>query len=291
MSIKLAAGTDHQMALNEVKTRVEALSTLPQSAERPIVEIPLLELPVLNLMVAADVDEKELALIARKVRENLVRIDGITVARIEGIRPYELGIEVSQATLRAYDLRLQDVAEAVREQALDLSAGQLRTDTGEILLRSQQQAYNHEDYRNIIVKRFADGSVLRLDQIATINDGFDENPVITRYNGSIAANIKLFRVGQESAISVSKLVREHIRDEQGLYPDTVKFGIWDDDSEILKERLDTLLTSAWQGAILIMVLLTLFLNPGVALWVVIGIPVFCWRLGFVPPGGNLGQYD
>lgn len=280
VTLKLDAGTDHQVALNEVKTRVDALSTLPQTAERPIVEIPQREHPVLNLMVAADVDEKELALIARKIRDNLVRINGITLVRIEGVRPYEIAIEVSPATLRAYGLSLADVSDALRRQAIDVSAGQIRTETGEILLRSQQQAYTHTDFSNIVVKRFGDGSVLRLGQIATVNDGFDETPVITRYNDTIAANVKVFRVGQESAISVSKLVREHITQERHLYPDSVKFGIWDDDSEIVAERLDTLLTSGWQGAILIMVLLTLFLHPTVAVWVVLGIPIcFAGALG------------
>ena len=283
VTIKLNAGTDRQAALNEVKTKVEALSTLPQTAERPIVEIPILELPVLNLMVTADADEKELAVIANKIRDNLVRIDGITLARVSGIRPYEISIEVSPATLRAYDLSLEQISEVVRKQAIDVSAGQLRTGTGEILLRSQLQAYTHDDYSNIIVKRFADGSVLRLGQIAHVNDGFDEDPVITRFNDKIAANVKVYRIGQESAISVSKLVYQHITEQRHLYPDSVEFGIWDDDSEIVKERLDTLLSSGWQGAILIMVLLTLFLHPTVAIWVVVGIPIcFAGALALFP---------
>ncbi len=283
VTIELRSRTDRQKALNEVKTKIDALSTLPQSAERPVVEIPTFQASVVNLVLYGDFDEKELSIIARKVRDDLVREDGVTIARVEGLRPYEIGIEVAPDVLRSYDLTLESVASAIRGQALDLSAGQVRSAAGDVLLRSQQQAYTYNDYYGVIVKRFADGSVLRLGQIATINDGFDENPVITQFNGKPAANIKVFRVGDESAISVSESVKAFLEKQKGVYPNTLELALWDDNSEVVKERLNTLVTSGWQGAILIAILLSLFLHPTVALWVVVGIPVcFAGALALFP---------
>ncbi len=283
VTVMLDAGTNTQKALNEVKSRVDALSTLPEAAERPVIEVPLITMEVLSLVIYGELDEIEMAAIARKIRDDIVRYDGVSQASIEGIRPYQISIEVTQATLRAYDLTLQDVAVALDQQAMDLSAGQLRSSTGDVLLRSKNQAYDFDDYDKIVLRRFSDGSMITLGQIATINDGFDENPIVTRFNGKHAAVINIYRVGDESAISVSDAVREYLVSEIQRYPDSVQFAIWDDDSRIVRERLSTLLNSAWQGALLIAILLTLFLHPTVAIWVVAGIPVcFAGALAFFP---------
>ena len=283
VSVFLDTGTDTQKALNEVKSRVDALSNLPDTAERPVIKVPLVTQSVLSLVIYGDLDEHEIAAIARKVREDIVRIPGISQAEIEGIRPYQISIEISPELLRAHQLSLQDVANAIDQQAIDLSAGQLRSAQGDILLRSKNQAYDFEDYFNIVLKRFADGSVISLGQIATITDGFNENPIVTQFNGHKAAMINIQRVGKESAIAIADTVRDYIATEKNRYPETVQFEIWDDNSRSVRERLNTLLNSAWQGAILIAILLTLFLHPTVALWVVVGIPVcFAGALALFP---------
>ena len=286
VSVYLVAGTDTQKALNEVKSRVDALSNLPETAERPVIEVPLMTQEVLSLVIYGQLDEHEIAAIARKVRDDVVRIPGVSQADIEGIRPYQISIEISPEILRSYQLSLKDVADAIDRQAIDLSAGQLRSARGDVLLRTKNQAYNFEDYHKIVLKRFEDGSVITLGQIATITDGFDENPIITQFNGQKAAMINVHRVGKESAIAISDAVRHYIDTERNRYPSTVTFDIWDDDSRIVRERLNTLLNSGWQGAILIAILLTLFLHPTVALWVVVGIPVcFAGALALFPPMG------
>ena len=283
VTVKLLRGTNRQKALNEVKARVDALSTLPQSAERPVVEIPLRKPRVLKLVMYGNLDEAELAIMARTVRDNLMRRDGISLVEIEGVRPYEIAIEVDQNTLRAYNLTLNGIARSIRQQAVDISAGQLKTQRGDILLRSKEQAYVFNDYQQVVVKRFADGSVLHLGDIAQVIDGFDENPLIANFNGRPAANLNVFRIGNESVISVAEAVRQHLQEYADIYPDTVQFAIWDDDSQLVQERLDTLLGGAWQGALLIIILLTLFLHPSVAFWVTLGIPVcFAGALALFP---------
>ena len=286
VTVFLDTGTDTQRALNEVKSRIDALSTLPETAERPVIEVPLHTMEVLSLVIYGGLDEIEMASIARKIRDDIVRYKGISQADIEGIRPYQISIEVKQATLRAYNLTLKDIATRLDQQAMDLSAGQLRSNTGDILLRSKNQAYNFEDYQKIVLRRYDDGSVITLGQIAHINDGFDENPIVTQFNGQHAAIINVYRVGSESAISVSDAVQHYLATEIHRYPDNVKFAIWDDDSRIVRERLSTLLNSGWQGALLIGILLTLFLHPSVAFWIVAGIPVcFAGALAFFPMMG------
>jgi multidrug efflux pump subunit AcrB len=266
-------GTDPRKLLNDVKSRVDALSTLPPSAERPVISLPLLKREVLSLVISGDIDEKELNLVARRIRDEVVRHPGITQTEIEGVRPYEIGIEIPEHYLRQYGLTLNEVANAINGQSLDLSAGRVRSASGEILLRAKAQAYHYHQFADIAIKRFKDGSSLLLSDIARIDDGFEEDPIMTRFNGLPAAVVNVFRVGDESAISVSVAVNNYLEKNKHKYPANVNVDIWDDDSKIVEARLDTLLTSAWQGALLVAILLALFLRPVIAFWVVAGIPV------------------
>jgi len=286
VTAEVRSGADPQRLLNDIKSRVDALSTLPVDAERPVVERPLIKREVLSVVVAGDLDEKELNELARQVRDELVRLPNLTQADLEGVRPYEIAIEVSEHKLRQYGLTIDDVANAIQGQSIDLSAGRIRSPSGEILLRANAQAYYYGQFASIVIKRFDDGSELKLDELANIEDGFEEDPIFTRFNGQRAAVVNVYRVGVESAIQISDAVHQYLEDNRFRYPPNVELGIWDDDATIIKARLNTLLTNAAQGALLVSILLGLFLRPVIAFWVVLGIPVtFMGALAVMPAFG------
>lgn len=286
VTAEVRAGADPQKLLNDIKSRVDALSTLPADAERPIVERPLIKREVLSLVVAGDLDEKELNEIARQVRDEVVRLPDLTQTDLEGVRPYEIAIEVSEHQLRQYGVTLAEVAEAIQGQSIDLSAGRIRTPSGEILLRAKAQAYYYGQFANLVVKRFDDGSKLTLGQLAEVYDGFEEDPVFTRFNGKLAAVVNVYRVGDESALKVSEAVHKYLADNRSRFPPSIELGIWDDDARIIRARVNTLLTNAWQGALLVSILLGLFLRPVIAFWVVVGIPVtFMGAIALMPVFG------
>ncbi len=269
----LYPGADKLKALNELKSRVDALSTLPTTAERPTISASETTFDVISLVVYGDLDEKELTSLTRELEDELLRTPEISQTSIEGIRNFEISINVSEDALREYGLNIRDVSNAIKSQSLDLSAGQVRTKSGDILLSSKSQAYNYQDYAALTIRNFADGSKLKLSDIATIEDGFEENKIITRFNGRRAALITVSRSGNENAIDIAESVKQFIAEKEPELPDTVRLGFWDDTSTEIKGRLSILLGSAVQGAILVMIMLTLFLRLTVALWVVIGIPV------------------
>ena len=124
-----------------------------------------------------------------------------------------------------------------------------------------------------MIKNQADGTIIRLSDIATINDDFEETPVRTRFNGKQAAFIDVYRIGPQSAIEVADAVKNYITSEQANLPQGFYLSYWDDDSEVVKSRIATLTSNALQGGILVLGLLTLFLRPAIAFWVFIGIPV------------------
>ena len=273
VSIEVDTGYDPRELLADIKSRVDAINTFPVDAEKPVVALAQRTREVIAVTVSSEYGEKETLEYAEQVRDDLLRLPEITQVELSGVRDYEIAIEVSQDTLRQYDLRLSDISSAISNSSTDVSAGNLKTEGGDVLIRSKGQAYRKDEFAQVVVKYQADGTIIRLGDIARITDDFEETPVRTRFNGKQAAFIDVYRIGPQSAIEVADAVKNYITEHQSQLPEGFELSFWDDDSEIVKSRIATLTTNAIQGGILVLALLTLFLRPAIAFWVFIGIPV------------------
>lgn len=271
--VEVDTGYDPREMLADVKSRVDAINTFPADAEKPVISLAERKRDVITVTVAGNYSEKETREFAEQVRDDLLRIDGVTQVELDGVRDYEIAVELSQDKLRQYDLTIKQVANLIGQSSADISAGNLKSSGGDILLRSKGQAYRKNEFASIPIKTSADGSVVYLSDIATIIDGFEETPVRTRFNGKQAAFIEVYRIGHQSAIEVADKVKEYIEARQDSLPKGYELSYWDDDSVIVKNRISTLTSNALQGGILVLALLTLFLRPAIAFWVFIGIPV------------------
>lgn len=283
ISVEVESSYDARVLLDEIKNRVDAINTLPAEAERPIVSLAVRKRDVMMVTVSGDVTEREIREQVEQVRNELLLLPNVSQIDLNGVRDYEIGIEVSQDLLREYDLTLNQVSSAIRQSSLDLSAGNIRTDGGDILIRSKGQAYNKHEYEQVVLKTHPDGTLLTLGDIATVTDGFEETAIRTRFNGQLAAGLRVYRIGKQSAIQVAKDVRAYIEEKQTRMPKGMTISYWDDDSQIVKSRIKTLTTNAIQGGVLVLILLSLFLRPAVAFWVFIGIPVSFLGAFFVMP--------
>jgi multidrug efflux pump subunit AcrB len=273
VTIEVDSDYEPREMLAEIKSRVDAINTFPGDAENPVVSLAQRKREVIAVTVSGIYGEKEINEYAERVRDDLLRIEGITQVELDGVRNYEIALEIPQATLRQYGLTLAQVASAVANSSSDISAGNIKTDGGDVLIRSKGQAYRKDEFSNIPIKTNDDGSILRLKDIADIQDGFEETPIRTRFNGKQAAFIEVYRIGQQSAVEVADKVKQYIKEQQPLLPKGFQLSYWDDDSQIVKNRIATLAGSAIQGGILVLLLLTLFLRPAIAFWVFVGIPV------------------
>ncbi len=273
VTIEVESGYDPRELLADVKSRVDEIGTFPAEAEEPVIALATFKRDVITVAVSGDLSERELRSYAEQVRDDLLQLDGVTQVELDGVRSYEIAIEISQDRLRAYDLTLGEVADRIADSSLDLSAGNIRTDGGDILIRSKGQAYSRDEFEPVVIKTHPDGSLLRLGDLAQVTDGFEESALRTRFNGVPAAMIQVYRVGDQSAIAVADAVKDYIARQQPTLPQGLNLSYWDDDSEIVKSRINTLLTNAVQGGVLVLLLLTLFLRPSIAFWVFIGIPV------------------
>jgi multidrug efflux pump subunit AcrB len=274
-SVRIEVDSDYEPRdlLNDIKNRVDSINTFPADTEKPVVSLAQHTHEVISVVVAGDYSEAEIRRFAEQIRDDLLRVKGITQVELDAVRKYEISIEASQDQLRDFNLSLADIARAIQRSSLDISAGNVRTDGGDVLIRSKGQAYRRAEFEDIVVKTNADGSIIRVADIASVNDGFEEVSLKTGFNGNFAGLIQVYRIGGQSAIEIADKVKDYINARQASLPVGMILSYWDDDSEYLKARLNTLISNGIQGGILVIILLAMFLTPSVAFWVFIGIPV------------------
>lgn len=267
-------GYDVRNVMDDIKTRVDAIDNFPEEAETPVLEELVLNGQVLSVAISAEADEKSLRTMADRLRDELTLLDDVTKVELALTRPYEISIEVSEDTLRAYGLTFDQVTAAVRNSSLDLPAGSVRTAGGEVLIRTESKRYRAPEFAEITVITRPDGAKVRLGDIATIIDGFEEVDVESTFDGRRVMLANIFRVGNQDTLKVAAAVKKFIaEDAPRIFPDNVTLEIWKDDSVYLKGRLDLLGRNAIFGMVLVLLVLSLFLRPTLAFLVALGIPV------------------
>jgi multidrug efflux pump subunit AcrB len=271
VTVEVLLGYDLARVLDDVKARIDAIDTFPEQTEKPIIAELLNRQQVVDIAISGDTDERTLKVLANRVRDDLTSTPAITQATIVSSRPYELSIEISENAMRRYKLTFDDVARAVRRSSLDLPAGSLRTEGGEILLRTKGQAYRQEDFASLVLRTRADGTRLLLGDVATIVDGFRETDQSARFNGKPAVVVKVFRIGNQSALSVAAAVEDYVKST--VLPEGITLTTWQDSSLVLKSRLNLLLRNGRAGFLLVFLILALFLRFRLAVWVTLGVPI------------------
>lgn len=274
-SVSLTISDNHDLnrALDEVKNRVDTIRSFPIEAERPQITLRSFEERVITVVLAGNLSEGEMKTLGENIRDELSNLEDISLTSLKAVRPYEIAIEVPEATLKEYGLSFDSVVRAVRNHSIDLSAGSIKTDGGNILLRTSQQAYTQKEFAAIPVLTTEDGTRITLADIAQVQDGFDETPIESRFNGNRSIAIDIFRTGDQSALDIGKAVRDYVAEKQELLPEGINLSFWQDDSSRIKSRLMTLRNSAAMGFFLVLIILSLFLRPTLAFWVALGIPI------------------
>lgn len=281
--IELMSSADRQKAYQDIQQAVDRITTFPGDAEKPQVSLSSRQREVMEVQLYGDVSEHTLRAAAEQVRDYLLSDSELTQIELEGARNLEIQIEITQADLRAYDLTLEQVASVVRASALDRSGGKVETSAGQILLRVQERKDYAREFAAIPLKVTANGTVLRLGDIATVRDGFEDTKVSATYDNQPAIGLMIYRVGDQTPMSVSEAARRLLPDAVASLPPDIQYVISDDDSEIYQQRLDLLLRSGFLGLILVLALLSLFLEFKLAFWVAVGIPVsFLGAFLFLP---------
>ena len=271
--LEVETGYNTRELLNDVKARVDAISTFPLETEEPVIQQVLARMQSINVSISGNTDELTLKQLGEDVRDEIMALDGISQADLKSVRPYEIAIEVSEDDLRRYGLTFNDVAQAVRRSSMDLPGGSVKAESGEILLRTIGQAYRGPEYEDLTLLTRPDGSRLRLADVARVIDGFEETDSWSRFDGEPAVMVQVYRVGNENAPDVAATVRDYVAAKAKILPNGISIATWQDSSVLLRDRTNLLLRNGFQGLILVFIVLALFLRMRLAVWVTVGIPV------------------
>jgi multidrug efflux pump subunit AcrB len=269
----MIAGSDTNAALDEVESRVNALDTLPEETDRPVVSKFVMMDPVLRIAVTGDLDEASLKLLGDQVRDEVASISGISQVDVSFVRPYEISIEVSEAALRRHGMTFDQVANAVRRGSLDIPGGSVKAAGGEILLRTKGQAYTGFDFEKIIVLTRTDGTSVALTDVARIRDEFQDGDLLARFDGDPAALVTVQRIGDEDILDIAEKTYAYLEKKREEVPAGVRLVAFGDEAQSLVVRLSTLTRSAASGLLLVLVTLGLFLRFRLAMWVSAGVPI------------------
>ena len=264
---------DTQEVLDDIKVEIDTIITFPKETEKPIITELKTRHKVISIVINGEVSEKTLKRMAEKIRDDLTAMGNISQVSIAGVRPYEISIEVSEENLRRYNLSFDDVSRAVRNSSLDTPAGSVKTAGGEILVRTKGQRYYGPEFEKIIVLTGNDGTQIRLGDIAGVKDDFEDIDLYARFDGKRSAFVQVFRIGEQGALDISRTVKDYIERKKHDLPKGISIALWEDDSEVLKSRMNLLKRNAYLGLGLVFLCLTLFLNIRLAFWTTIGIPI------------------
>ncbi len=269
---ELNLGTDKARALDEIKAEVDRIVSFPVDAEEPEVAEVANRTRVIEIALYGHVSERSLKELANRVQDDLATMPEISFVQTDAVRAYEISIEVSLDALRAYGLRLDEVARAVRAASLDLPGGRVDTSDEEILVRIEGQNYTAKDFGEIIVRGSRSGAALRLDQIATIRDGFEDADLLSLYDGHPAAFVRVFRTADEQVLKIVDVVEQYLTEQlEPSLPKGIEVAIWANEADNLRSRIDLLTKNGLIGLMLVLVALSLFLDLRLAFWVAVGI--------------------
>jgi len=273
VTVEVLEGEDAQQVGQDIKNEVDRISSLPEEAEEPRVTVAKRKRYVVSLALFGDQSEWVMREMAEIVRDRLLQDPDITQVDLSGIRNYEIGIEIPQSRLRTYGLTLSSVAQTLRQAAVEMPGGAIKTEAGGVLVRVKERRDYANEFGRIPVITANDGTQVLLEEIAEIRDGFEETDAYATFNGQPAVMMEVYRVGDQTPTSVSEAVHKKIAEIKQILPPGMSIEPRNDRSDIYRQRLDLMLRNGFLGLGLVFILLAVFLEARLAFWVSLGIPV------------------
>ncbi len=285
VSIEMKDDYDLDTLLRDVKAKVDAISTFPTDADKPVIEKAEREEHALWLQLYGEVGRHTLQTLAEELKDDLLANTNVNRVAISGDLDPMISVEIDEAQLQSYGLSLSDVEEAINNESGSSRTAVLRDKNLYLQLQASEQAYLKEAFSAIPLVTLDDGSRIHLGDVAKIDDTFDdETPVLSRFNGHTSIALQVITTGQDDisrTVAGAKKVVEEFR-TSGSLPDNVQLTSWYDRSTMITERLELLAQNALTGFLIVFFLLAMFLNLTVAFWVAMGLPfIFFGTLYFM----------
>ena len=271
--IEVQEAYDVSDVLDQVKSKVDAISTFPVDSEKPVITEVLMKDSVVLLSLSGKLSEKQLKTWAEKIQDEIKLLPGISQVEVFGVRDYEISIEISEERLRRYGLSFKQVADAVRRSSINLHGGIIRTRGEEIRVRTLGRKYTGEELAEIVVLAEPSGQQVRLGRLAEIRDGFTEDPITAFIDDKPSVFVMVFKTTEEDSLHISQTVNDYLERMKNQLPPAIFLTDFYDNTSMLKSRIKLLSRNGLIGMGLVFFLLWLFLDLRLSFWAGLGIPI------------------
>jgi len=273
VNVEVEKGKNIDVVLSDVKNAVDRVPSFPSGMEPAVIAKVESIRSTISFTVSGDnVSLKSLKQYARNIENDIRGIEGISQVEISGFPEEEIEIAVRENDLRAFNMSFTEVSNAVRNSNILITGGNIKTSEEDYLIRASNRSYYGVELQNLIVRTETSGNIIRLKDIASVNDIWSENPDRLYYNGNLAINITVSNTNNEDLISSADKIKDYIY-EFNQKQQNVQLNVSSDASITLNGRTKLLLENGIVGILLVLFFLALFLNLRLAIWVAFGLPV------------------
>jgi multidrug efflux pump subunit AcrB len=270
---ELVAGVDRIKAYQDIDQAVAQIRTFPDDAEKPEVRLQARQRDVMSIGLYGDADIWMLRQLAERVRDRLLNQPSITQVELGNVPDYVTHVEIPLATLREYGLTLGGVADIIEQSSRDVAAGSIDTSGGEILLRINERRLWSEQLSDIVVVSSDTGAPVRLGDIASIEDGFEEEGFHSQFNRQPSVELEVFRIGDQSPLDIARDVDAVLAELETTLPPGISYRIDSNRAEDFNDRLRLLLKNGTLAVIIILLILSLFLEYRLSFWIMMGMAI------------------
>ncbi len=283
IQLELVPGSNRMQALQDIEQAVDRVRTFPEQAEEPEVRLVTPTRDVLELVLYGDVDIWTLRQLGEQVRNRLLAESAITQADISDVPAYMTSVEIPLETLRKYDLTLSEIANRIEQSSQDIPAGSMATDNGDVLLRLKDRKQWADAFESIVIVSAESGGSVALGDIAMVRDGFEEGGFHSRFNGQPSVEIEIFRTGDQSPLDIAESVEGVMEELEVTLPEAVQVRIDSNRAEHFEDRMNMLLENGVMAMVIVLVILSLFLEYRLAFWIMMGMTIsFVGSVFFLP---------
>ncbi len=262
---------DIDETLTEVKNAVDGISSFPVDAEKPIVFKVRATTNAMFVGLYGNVDLLSLKRLADEVEYDFLNSGVMSQVSVEGYPELEISVEISEENLLRYQLTFDEMARAIALDNRDVSAGMIRSEEEEILIRSRNRSVDPDDIGAIVIRARPDGSNLLIRDVAEVKLKFADVPQASYLNGDRNITFRISKLSEEDLDEITLYVKNYV-EEFNENHNGVKLEITYNFREMLGARLQLLYQNGGIGLLLVLIALGMFLSLRLSFWVAFGIP-------------------
>jgi multidrug efflux pump subunit AcrB len=230
-------------------------------------------MPMATVAISGDLPESRMKELAEELQDDIERLRGVDSVSVSGLREREVWVQIDPHKLYKHNLTLEQVGLSLLRQNVGLAGGNIEVGPFEYLLRSVEEFESLEDIADVVIKEDRVGNHVRVRDVATLIDTYEEPTTISRFNGKPSVSLDVYKKPEGNTLELTEQFRILLQERQQAAPAGVVFGITNDFSPRILSGIDRLLSNGFYGGFFVLVILFLILGWRNALFVFWGIPI------------------